>query len=269
MKDGKKILNQIYERLNRVFYSNFESIDPAPWTDFQSANYAMLTRAKSLLTAIQLLISNDFIAESAILGRSLMELNWMYLFLIDAKMLNENGLERFQYDDNPPRDSLASKRAMRFLSWHWAEAYRGGNRDEKVVRMYENFKNIFGFKHDAEVPKEWYFEKANKICRIIDVAKYVGGKGQYDEDYRHLSGIQHTDIISVIVEEIGSQKESLYGDYIFFKAVQAFEFILETTLNVFGRKVDETMLNSVSGLNSLSEDLHTHIWGDRSKRLKA
>jgi hypothetical protein len=61
----------------------------------------------------------------------------------------------------------------------------------------------------------------------------------------------------------------LYADFVFLKAVQTFEFILETTMNVFGRKVDEVMLNSVSDLNSLSDDLYTHIWGDRSKRLKA
>jgi len=269
MRDRKQILNEIYERLNHAFYSNFESIDPASWTDFQSANYAMLTRTKSLLTAIQLLISKSFIAESAILGRSLMELNWMYLFLINAKMLNEDGVERFQYDDNPPKDSLAFIRAMRFLSWYWVEAYRHGNRNETVVRMYAKLKNTFGYKREHEVPKEWYFEKANKICHIKDVAKYVGADGQYKDDYRHLCGIQHTDITSVIVERIGSQKESLYADFVFLKAVQTFEFILETTMNVFGRKVDEVMLNSVSDLNSLSDDLYTHIWGDRSKRLKA
>ena len=173
MGDRKEILNKIYERLNHVFYSNFASIEPDSWTDFQSETYAMLTRANSLLTAIQLLISKRFIAESAILARSLMELNWKYLFLINAKMINEAGLERVQFDDNPPRDSLAFKRAMRFLSWHWVEAYRHGNRNEKVVRMYEKLKHTLGYKHEGEVPKEWYFEKANKINHIKDVAKYV------------------------------------------------------------------------------------------------
>jgi hypothetical protein len=270
-RDGRQKgnLNKIYETLNNVFRSNFESIDPASWTDFQAATYAMLTRTKSLLTAIQLLISKSFIAESAILARSLVELNWKYLFLINAKMFNEDGVQRFQFDDSPPKDSLAFKRAMRFLSWHWAEAYRGGNRDEKVVRMYEKFKNTFGYKHDGEVPREWYFEKANKISHIKDIAIYVGGKEQYNEDYRHLSGIEHTDITSVIVERIGSEKESLYVDFVFFKALQIFECILEITMNIFGKNVDDVMLNSVRDLNSLSDDLNTHIWGNKTKRLKA
>jgi hypothetical protein len=240
---------------------DFESINPASWTDFQSANYAMLTRAKSLLTAIQLLISRSFIAESAILARSLMELNWMYLFLINAKMVNEGGIERFQYDDNPPKDSPAFIRAMRFLSWHWVDAYRHGNRNETVVAKYTTLKKIFGYKHEREVPKEWYFEKANKICHIKDVAKYVGGEGQHKDDYTHLSGIQHTDITSVMVERIGSRKESLYADFVFFKAIQTSGSILETTMNAFGRKVSEVMLNSLRDLNSLSDDLHAHIWG--------
>lgn len=259
MSNKKKTLNEIYEKLNHVFNSNFKSIDPDSWTDFQSANYAMLKRANSLLRAIQLLISKGFIAESAILARSLMELNWMYLFLINAKMINEDGLERFQYDDNPPKDSPAFKRAMRYLSWHWAEAYRHGNRNEKVVKMYAKLKNTFGYKHDYEVPKEWYFEKANKIAHIKDVAKYIGAEGQYKDDYSHLCGIQHTDITSVIVETIGSQKESLYSDFVFFKVLQTFAFILETTMNVFRRKVDGAILNLISDLNSLSNDLYTHI----------
>ncbi|MGA2468283.1 MAG: DUF5677 domain-containing protein [Thermodesulfobacteriota bacterium] len=260
MDNKFKVLNEIYGRLIASYYKNFGSYDPHLKTAYQNATYAMLRRAFSLLEGVYLLISKDLIAESAILARSLVELNWKYLFLANAKCISKDEL---RYEDNPSEDSFEFKRSARFLSWHWVEAHRGGNRSEKVLKMYQELKDTFGYETDVEVPKEWYHEKENKINTILDVAKSVGAEEQYGQDYRHLSGIEHSDITSIIVESYESKEESLYSVFVFFKSLQIVGSMMEMTIRI-SKKMDEEILNIVKEINAVSNDLYEEIWKDEN-----
>ncbi len=249
-----KDLDALQKRLMTAYGSYFSDYHPA--TPYQTASATLLALAKSRLRSISILISEGQIVDAAILVRSLMNLHWNFLFMVGAKLLDGG---RWQFEDQPAKGSPEFQRACRFLSWHWAYAYRNGNRTDKVVKMFEELKKEFGFKSDEEVPRDWYQEKSNGIQLIKDVARAIGAERQYDEDYKHLSGMEHSDITSAIVTNFNEKGDEGYRRFIYFKGIQFFGQMFEMTMGISGRKLDEALLSLVNQMGLVSKELYDEI----------
>jgi hypothetical protein len=138
-------------------------------------------------------------------------------------------------------------------------SYRGGNRNENIFKMFQEFKNKFGYKTDKEIPKEWYFEKENNIKSIRDIAAFVRAEKQYDEDYKHLSGIEHSDITAAIVESFELSRESLYGYLILLKSVHILGIMINFGMTIVGDKTGNEILSILKEINIISADFYAKI----------
>jgi len=249
-------LEQLWRSTSAAYEEYFSEYSPS--THYQRAACTILNLAKSRVQSISILISKSLTVDAAILVRSLMNLYWNFLFMVGAKQLGD-GTGRWQFEDKPAETSHEFQRACRFLSWHWAYAYRSANRTDKVVKLYEELKKEFGFKSDDEVPKDWYQERANGIFSIKDVARFIGAERQYDEDYKHLSGMEHSDVTSAIVHNFNEKGDVGYRRFIYFKGIQFFGQMLEMTIGISGRKMNEALLSLVNKMGAVSKVLYDEI----------
>jgi Family of unknown function (DUF5677) len=96
-------------------------------------------------------------------------------------------------------------RAEKYLRWYWIEMYREaeGARGlvpashlKEIQTKYAAYKSLFEHtdpKGQVKVMKQWYMPQANTI---LDMFKEVNMEDQYNEGYRPLSGVEHSDAMA-------------------------------------------------------------------------
>lgn len=209
----------------------------------RTAAYSFLRRARSIDRAIWTLLDANCIPEGAILLRSQLNLLWCFLFMVDAR--SRDG--RFEFEEAPDRASPAHRRMARYMSWHWVDLHRR-NPSSRSREMIDRFIREHGFGSEAEIPKYWYREPG--IQTIKDVANAIGGLRQYEEDYTHLSGIEHTDITASIVQELCGSR---YGDFIAVKSSHAVVAVLDFAIKICGGTHPERYAAIVEEFNALAD----------------
>ena len=214
-------------------------------TQFRQAAYAFLRRARSIDKAIWLLLDNQSVAEAAILFRSQLNLLWCFLFMVDARTVDG----RFQFDSDPDESSNSYRRAAKYLSWQWVQLYRVSP-SPLTKKKFDCVIRDLGYASEADVPEHWYQE--GKIRHIKHLAETVGALAQYEEDYSHLSGIEHSDITAVIVEGMESNR---YGDFIAFKSSQALETVMDFTIPICGCTPEDDWKQFVAEFNTVNDQV--------------
>jgi len=227
-----------------VEYSRYESRmlrDTPP----RSATCSFCRRACSLDQAIWLLLEHEAIPEAAILLRSQLNLSWCFLFMVDAQ--SRNG--RYEFDHEPTSDSNFGRRAARFLSWHWVELHRM-EPTPRTQEMLDQFIRENGYRNPSEVPRYWYQE--DRIQSIKALARTVGSLRQYEEDYTHLSGIEHTDITASLVQNLCGPR---YGDFVAFKSTQIVSAILDFAIRICGCTLNDQWGAIIGAFNRMSDEI--------------
>ena len=211
----------------------------------QQAAISFLRRSQSLDEAIFVLLERNLVPEAGILLRSQINLSWLFPFMIDAKIQQD----RFEFDDDPPRDSAASRRAARYLSWHWVDSHRRSP-SPKTKEMFQRFRREHGFQSESEVPRFWYQETDTQT--IKNLAERVGGLRQYEQDYSHLSGIEHTDITATIVQQLPNER---YKDFIAFKSSYVLAMVQDITIKICGCEATKETVDVMKGFDALAKEI--------------
>jgi len=94
------------------------------------------------------------------------------------------------------------ERARKYLAWYWVEMYREAKQAMDPIpaswiadidRHYAVIKSQFEYKDkkgQTRMAKQWYEPEAHSI---FDLFKEVRLERQYEEGYKPLSGIEHSD----------------------------------------------------------------------------
>lgn len=97
------------------------------------------------------------------------------------------------------------KRAKKYLGWYWIEVHAVFEKDPErfsakaaadVVKRYDAEKSQFEFKNrkgNLEFARQWYEPDAKSIR---DIFTQVDLEEHYDEAYKPLSGIEHSDVMA-------------------------------------------------------------------------
>jgi hypothetical protein len=103
------------------------------------------------------------------------------------------------------------RRAEKYIRWYWvsiyreAEQFKGSEEFKGILQeahlteiqaKYDAVKPLFEYTDkngDTKMPKFWYAPEANAI---FDMFKEVGLEKQYNEGYRSLSGVEHSDAMA-------------------------------------------------------------------------
>lgn len=213
----------------------------------RAATYSFLRRARSLDRAIWLLLENEGIPEAAILLRSQINLLWCFLFMVDARPRDG----KFEFDHAPPAGSTSDRRAARFLSWHWVDLHRR-NPSPRSEERFNRFVREHGYSSKSDVPRYWYQE--DRIHQIKDLATAVGGLRQYEEDYTHLSGVEHNDVTASIVQDLCGER---YGDFIAFKSTQLVSAIMDFAVKIYGCTLTTEWVRMMEEFNALADKVDT------------
>jgi hypothetical protein len=192
-----------------------------------------------------LLLDNRSIAEAAILLRSQINLVWCFLFMVEARTVDK----RFEFESEPHPDSNCHRRAARYLSWHWIDLYRS-KPTPRTKQQFDQVIRELGYASEKEVPTYWYQE--GKIRNIKDLAQSAGALPQYEEDYGHLSGIEHGDITAVMVERMDGER---YGDFVAFKATQCLATVMDFVSTMCACDNGEALKALLVELNTLADDI--------------
>ena len=110
------------------------------------------------------------------------------------------------------------------------------------------FVREHGFHADNEVPRHWYQEPG--INTIKDMAVAVGALEQYQEDYTHLSGIEHTDITATIVQDLCGAR---YADFVAIKSSYVFVAVLDFSLRICSNNLAGEFEVIVAEFNALTD----------------
>jgi len=235
----RELRHRLQERATH--YDNIMRHDTLP----QQAASAFVRRARSLETAIWLLLENGAIAEAAILFRSQINLLWCFLFMIDARSIDGH----YEFDADPPKESPFYRRAAKYLSWHWVDLHRR-TPSPRSKEMLDRLVQEHGYASEADVPAFWYLE--HDIRTIKHLAAVVGGLPQYEQDYSHLSGIEHSDVTAVIVEGMDGDR---YGERIAFKSSQILEAVMDFAIRICGCTGNGAWQELVEVFNIVADDL--------------
>jgi hypothetical protein len=96
-------------------------------------------------------------------------------------------------------------RAEKYLRWYWVEMYREAEQSpnlypaahlSEIRTKYAAFKSSFEYtdtKGQSRMAKQWYVPDVNTI---FDMFKEVDMEKQYEEGYRPLSGVEHSDAMA-------------------------------------------------------------------------
>lgn len=215
----------------------------------------MLERAVHLLKGICLLFENGLVAEEAIVARTMMNLNWLFIFLIDAEFDGKT----WTYESEPGEDDSATKRAKVYMDWVFVISHRMG-RDtlfgKDTGEVIKRLKTEFGYKNDEQLPKCWHSLKGlstRRMRRIYDIACAIGPKGvaEYKEDYALLSGVEHSDISGFIMQSFGA--ESNLARILLLKSVLKFGFLLDAIIFISKRKPGDDFLKLTKKINEYYE----------------
>ncbi len=95
-------------------------------------------------------------------------------------------------------------RARKYLAWYWVEMNREAEQSQGVIpsawvadvrKHYQAHRPLFEHKDKqgrTRMAKQWYEPEAHSI---LDLFKEVGLEQQYEEGYRPLSGVEHSDAL--------------------------------------------------------------------------
>lgn len=219
----------------------------------RQAAYSFVLRAKSIDRAIWLLLDHESNAEAAILLRTQINLIWCFLFMVNAR----SGNGQFEFDHDAPEGSTSHKRAARYLSWQWVDLNRRSPSTESR-EMFDRLVREHGYRSSADVPAYWYQE--GKIRTIRDLASSIGGLRQYDEDYSHLSGVEHSDVTSVIVQHLCG---AVYGDFVACKSTHIVAAVMDFAIKICGCTVTEGWDGVIREYNVLADDIACRPHADR------
>ena len=214
-------------------------------TSPRQAAYAFLRRARSIDRAIWVLLEAQSVAEAAILLRTQMNLLWCFLFLVDARAVADG----FQFESEPGKDSPFYRRSSKYLSWQWIDLYRM-NATPLATEKFNAVIRDLGYASEADIRAYWYQE--GTIRNFKGLAESVGAAAQYEEDYSHLSGIEHSDMTAVIVENMDGER---YGDYVAFKSSQVLESVMDFSIPICGCAVDDHWKHLVTEFNTVADEV--------------
>lgn len=105
-------------------------------------------------------------------------------------------------------------RAEKYLRWYWIEMHREAEGAQGLVpashlkeiqTKYAAYKSLFEYtdpKGQVKVVKQWYMPEANSI---LDMFKEVAMEDHYNEGYRPLSGVEHSDAMAYFAMVGGSE----------------------------------------------------------------
>lgn len=96
-------------------------------------------------------------------------------------------------------------RARKYLAWYWVEMNREAEQSHGVIpsawvadirKHYQAVRPLFEHKDKqgrTRMARQWYEPEAHSI---LDLFKEVGLAKQYEEGYRPLSGVEHSDALA-------------------------------------------------------------------------
>ena len=99
----------------------------------------------------------------------------------------------------------SKKRARKYLAWYWVQMYRDAGKFLNIVtaenmaeiqRHYDRVKPLFEYKLKSgktKMPDHWY---QPEVHTILGMFKEADLEKQYEEGYRPLSGVEHSDCMS-------------------------------------------------------------------------
>ena len=248
-----EVIKGFYQKLLSHYDDYFSGYKPG--TFFQKATYTMLERAVHLIKGVCLLFENGLVAEEAIVARTMMNLNWLFIFLIDAKFDGKT----WTYESEPGETDAVTIRAKVYMDWVYVIFHRMGRQTlfgNDTGEVIKRLKTEFGYKPDEQLPKCWHSLKGlsdRRMHRIKDIACAVGPKGvaEYDEDYALLSGVEHSDISGFVMQSFGA--ESDLARILLLKSVLMFGFLLDAMIFISKRKPGEDFLELTKRINEYYE----------------
>jgi hypothetical protein len=107
-------------------------------------------------------------------------------------------------------------RASKYFAWYWIQMHRDAERAKNMIppawiadieKHYKAIKAQFEYKDkkgNVKMPKHWYEPEAHSI---MDLFKEVGLEKQYEEGYKPLSGIEHSDAMAYFAMVGGAEKK--------------------------------------------------------------
>jgi hypothetical protein len=107
-------------------------------------------------------------------------------------------------------------RARKYLAWYWVEMNREAKQSQGVIppawvadvqKHYQGVKPLFERKDKkgrTKTAKQWYEPEAHSI---LDLFKEVGLEKQYEEGYRPLSGVEHSDALAYFAMVAQSERK--------------------------------------------------------------
>ena len=108
------------------------------------------------------------------------------------------------------------KRARKYFAWHWVEMHRQAKQFQDCVpaawvsdieKHFEAVRSQFEYKDPKDKTKfarHWYEPEAHSI---YDLFKEVGLEKQYEEGYKPLSGVEHSDAMAFFAMIAGAEKK--------------------------------------------------------------
>lgn len=96
-------------------------------------------------------------------------------------------------------------RAEKYLRWYWIEMYREAEQSpslypgahlSEIRTKYAAFKSLFEYsdaKGQSKMAKQWYVPRVNTL---FDMFKEVDMEKHYEEGYKPLSGVEHSDAMA-------------------------------------------------------------------------
>jgi hypothetical protein len=189
----KEFKRQIYEKYRDHFDHFYRLHQLAEWAlveygaitkdEYQATLQLILPKALKSFDAVRRLCEIASCEDAAVILRSLLNLMAVTRWIsVDSK-----------------------NRAKKYLAWYWVQMHRDAALFIDVVppefvseieRNYDRVKSQFEFRDrngTAKMPKHWYQPEVNSI---FDMFKEVGLEKQYEEGYKPLSGVEHSDCMS-------------------------------------------------------------------------
>lgn len=108
------------------------------------------------------------------------------------------------------------RRAGKYLAWYWVEMNREAEQSQgkkpaawvaDIRKHYQTRKPLFEHKDKqgrTRMAKHWYEPEAHSIR---DLFKEVGLEQQYEEGYRPLSGVEHSDALAFFALVAGAERK--------------------------------------------------------------
>ncbi len=199
------------EEFRRSVYQKYPSHFEHVWNLFGFAQQAMSTFSKANVSAYQtvlwLVLAKAFKSFDSI--RRLCEIaHCEDVGVILRSLLNLLAIVRWISLD-------PQKRASKYLAWHWVEMQKDAEKHKDRVppewiadieKHYQKAKKLFEYKDsdgNVRVAKKWHQPEAQTI---EDLFRQVDLELQYEEAYRVLSSLEHSDATAYFAMIVGMEK---------------------------------------------------------------